>query len=238
MMSAIARQRTSLKTALSQLPDFMRNFNTTVGQPAGDARRPRPARRRLEARRRPARPVLPQLPRRLGRPRPDRPRPRPDHRGARQGQRPRRPDPPAAAAGEDRGRPRQPQRRAAPGRAAGVEHGAPRLARAARLLPHLLARADRLVRRLRPLRRHRRQRRHRPDRDDLQHLLGRRQRPADRRPRRPARADRRPSRSPALDVGNYKRCPGSNERPAPDGSNPWTEGGTLNCDPSIIPPGD
>ncbi len=42
----------------------------------------------------------------------------------------------------------------------------------------------------------------------------------------------------ALDIGNYKRCPGSNERPAPDGSNPWTEGGTLNCDPSIIPPGD
>ena len=29
MMNAIARQRTSLKTALSQLPDFMRNFNTT-----------------------------------------------------------------------------------------------------------------------------------------------------------------------------------------------------------------
>ncbi len=40
-----------------------------------------------------------------------------------------------------------------------------------------------------------------------------------------------------FDVGNYKRCPGSNERPAPDGSNPWTEGGTLDCDPSIIPPG-
>jgi phospholipid/cholesterol/gamma-HCH transport system substrate-binding protein len=40
-----------------------------------------------------------------------------------------------------------------------------------------------------------------------------------------------------FDIGNYKRCPGSNERPAPDGSNPWTDGGTLNCDPSIIPPG-
>ena len=41
----------------------------------------------------------------------------------------------------------------------------------------------------------------------------------------------------ALDIGNFQRCPGSNERPAPDGSNPWTDGGTLNCDPSIIPPG-
>jgi len=42
----------------------------------------------------------------------------------------------------------------------------------------------------------------------------------------------------ALDVDNYRRCPGSNERPSPGGSNPWTEGGTLACDPSIIPPGD
>jgi phospholipid/cholesterol/gamma-HCH transport system substrate-binding protein len=41
-----------------------------------------------------------------------------------------------------------------------------------------------------------------------------------------------------LDIGNYARCPGSNERPAPDGSNPWTEGGSIDCDPSIIPPGD
>jgi phospholipid/cholesterol/gamma-HCH transport system substrate-binding protein len=41
-----------------------------------------------------------------------------------------------------------------------------------------------------------------------------------------------------LDTGNYRRCPGSNERPAPDGSNPWTEGGSIACDPSIIPPGD
>ena len=40
-----------------------------------------------------------------------------------------------------------------------------------------------------------------------------------------------------FDIGNYKRCPGSNERPAPDGSNPWTDGGSLPCDPSIIPPG-
>lgn len=40
-----------------------------------------------------------------------------------------------------------------------------------------------------------------------------------------------------FDIGNFKRCPGSNERPAPDGSNPWTDGGAVDCDPSIIPPG-
>jgi phospholipid/cholesterol/gamma-HCH transport system substrate-binding protein len=40
-----------------------------------------------------------------------------------------------------------------------------------------------------------------------------------------------------FDIGNYRRCPGSNERPAPDGSNPWTDGGQVNCDTSIIPPG-
>ena len=43
--------------------------------------------------------------------------------------------------------------------------------------------------------------------------------------------------SDLFDIGNYKRCPGSNERPAPDGSNPFTDGGTVDCDPSIIPPG-
>jgi phospholipid/cholesterol/gamma-HCH transport system substrate-binding protein len=43
--------------------------------------------------------------------------------------------------------------------------------------------------------------------------------------------------NPALDTGNTSRCPGSNERPAPDGSNPFTEGGTLNCNPNQIPPG-
>ena len=44
--------------------------------------------------------------------------------------------------------------------------------------------------------------------------------------------------------GNFRRCPGSNERPAPDGSNPFTDannpaefGGPVNCDPSIVPPG-
>ena len=41
-----------------------------------------------------------------------------------------------------------------------------------------------------------------------------------------------------FDVNNYRRCPGSNERPAPDGSNPWTDGGQVDCDTSIIPPGN
>ena len=48
-----------------------------------------------------------------------------------------------------------------------------------------------------------------------------------------------------IDIGNLRRCPGSNERPAPDGSNPFldtgnpaSEGGPINCDPSIIPPGN
>ena len=52
-------------------------------------------------------------------------------------------------------------------------------------------------------------------------------------------ADEQYSARPAtsLDIGNYKRCPGSNERPAPDGSNPWTRRRLDACDPSIIPPG-
>jgi phospholipid/cholesterol/gamma-HCH transport system substrate-binding protein len=41
-----------------------------------------------------------------------------------------------------------------------------------------------------------------------------------------------------LEVDNLNRCPGSNERPAPDGSNPFTDNGTLDCDPSQVPPGD
>jgi phospholipid/cholesterol/gamma-HCH transport system substrate-binding protein len=41
----------------------------------------------------------------------------------------------------------------------------------------------------------------------------------------------------ALDLNNLERCPGSNERPFPDGSNPYTEGGTLDCNPNQIPPG-
>jgi phospholipid/cholesterol/gamma-HCH transport system substrate-binding protein len=40
-----------------------------------------------------------------------------------------------------------------------------------------------------------------------------------------------------LTINQLNRCPGSNERPAPDGSNPFTDNGTLDCDPSQTPPG-
>jgi phospholipid/cholesterol/gamma-HCH transport system substrate-binding protein len=44
--------------------------------------------------------------------------------------------------------------------------------------------------------------------------------------------------SAGLSIDNLRRCPGSNERPAGDGSNPFTDNGTLNCDPSEVPPGN
>ena len=34
-----------------------------------------------------------------------------------------------------------------------------------------------------------------------------------------------------------QRCPGANERPAPDSSNPFTDGGNVNCDPADLPGG-
>jgi phospholipid/cholesterol/gamma-HCH transport system substrate-binding protein len=43
--------------------------------------------------------------------------------------------------------------------------------------------------------------------------------------------------NPLLDTNNLQKCPGANERPAPDGSNPFTDGGTLPCDPTQTPPG-
>ena len=43
--------------------------------------------------------------------------------------------------------------------------------------------------------------------------------------------------SAGLTMNQLRKCPGSNERPAPDGSNPFTDNGTLNCDPSEVPPG-
>lgn len=43
----------------------------------------------------------------------------------------------------------------------------------------------------------------------------------------------------ALDSNNLRKCPGANERPAPDGSNPFTgQNGNLDCDPSQVPPGE
>ncbi len=41
----------------------------------------------------------------------------------------------------------------------------------------------------------------------------------------------------SLTVGQNSRCPGSLERDPGDGSTPYTEGGTLNCDPAQVPPG-
>jgi phospholipid/cholesterol/gamma-HCH transport system substrate-binding protein len=39
---------------------------------------------------------------------------------------------------------------------------------------------------------------------------------------------------PLIDVGNNSRCPGANERDPGDGSVPFTDGGTLNCDPTQV----
>lgn len=41
----------------------------------------------------------------------------------------------------------------------------------------------------------------------------------------------------ALDTGNLNRCPGSNERNPGDNSTPFTDNGTLHCNPSEVPPG-
>jgi phospholipid/cholesterol/gamma-HCH transport system substrate-binding protein len=40
-----------------------------------------------------------------------------------------------------------------------------------------------------------------------------------------------------FDLNNLKRCPGANERNPGDNSTPFTDGGTLDCDPSQIPVG-
>ena len=40
-----------------------------------------------------------------------------------------------------------------------------------------------------------------------------------------------------VDTGNTRRCPGANERDPGDGSTPFTDGGTLDCDPSQVPVG-
>jgi phospholipid/cholesterol/gamma-HCH transport system substrate-binding protein len=41
----------------------------------------------------------------------------------------------------------------------------------------------------------------------------------------------------AMDINNTERCPGANERNPGDNSTPFTDGGTLDCDPSEVPPG-
>jgi phospholipid/cholesterol/gamma-HCH transport system substrate-binding protein len=40
-----------------------------------------------------------------------------------------------------------------------------------------------------------------------------------------------------LTTDQLHKCPGSNERPAPDGSNPFTDNGTLDCNANETPPG-
>ena len=40
-----------------------------------------------------------------------------------------------------------------------------------------------------------------------------------------------------LTENQRQRCPGANERNPGDGSTPFTENGTLDCDPTQVPPG-
>jgi phospholipid/cholesterol/gamma-HCH transport system substrate-binding protein len=43
--------------------------------------------------------------------------------------------------------------------------------------------------------------------------------------------------SAGFDTNNLERCPGANERDPGDGSTPFTDNGTLDCDPSQVPVG-
>jgi phospholipid/cholesterol/gamma-HCH transport system substrate-binding protein len=45
------------------------------------------------------------------------------------------------------------------------------------------------------------------------------------------------ARMAGVSTGNQRRCPGAAIQRPPDGSAPFTEGGTLDCDPSLVPPG-
>jgi phospholipid/cholesterol/gamma-HCH transport system substrate-binding protein len=40
-----------------------------------------------------------------------------------------------------------------------------------------------------------------------------------------------------LETGQIRRCPGAAIQPPADGSAPFTDGGSLDCDPSLTPPG-
>ena len=40
-----------------------------------------------------------------------------------------------------------------------------------------------------------------------------------------------------LESGQIRRCPGAATQPPADGSAPFTEGGSLDCDPALVPPG-
>jgi phospholipid/cholesterol/gamma-HCH transport system substrate-binding protein len=45
------------------------------------------------------------------------------------------------------------------------------------------------------------------------------------------------ARMTGLSTGNERRCPGAAIQRPPDGSAPFTDGGTLDCNPSLVPPG-
>ena len=45
------------------------------------------------------------------------------------------------------------------------------------------------------------------------------------------------ARMTGLQTGNERRCPGAAIQPPPDGSAPFTDGGNVDCDPSLVPPG-
>src|SRR6185295_1230385 len=45
------------------------------------------------------------------------------------------------------------------------------------------------------------------------------------------------ARMTGLSTGNERRCPGAATQRPPDGSAPFTDGGTVDCNPSLVPPG-
>jgi phospholipid/cholesterol/gamma-HCH transport system substrate-binding protein len=45
------------------------------------------------------------------------------------------------------------------------------------------------------------------------------------------------ARMTGLSTGNERRCPGAAIQRPPDGSAPFTDGGNVDCDPSLVPPG-
>ena len=40
-----------------------------------------------------------------------------------------------------------------------------------------------------------------------------------------------------LSTGNERRCPGAATQAPPDGSAPFTDGGNVDCNPALVPPG-
>ena len=195
-----------------------------VREPARDARRPRRAGRRVQARDQgpgavPAR-AAPAACATRGRRSTTCAR---SSRTPRPGQRPRRghAQDAAAAAGRRAGVPQRPP---------GADQGAA----GARVRPALHARPRRLVPRLRPGRRQlRRQRPLRAHPADLQRLPVHRQ-PGRRRCSR--RSRRRPHRRPR-DRHDPRAARAPPRSRPPDGSAPFTDGGSLDCDPALVPPG-